>query len=64
MHDVLIVGGGLCGLVAFRQLKHLDVLLLEARPRCLALLGLSTLFERRTLGKVRCPNPTVMIYHG
>ncbi|CAK9065973.1 unnamed protein product [Durusdinium trenchii] len=33
MHDVLIVGGGLCGLVAFRQLKHLDVLLLEARPR-------------------------------
>lgn len=35
MYDVIIVGGGLSGLVAFRQLlaAKLDVLLLEARPR-------------------------------
>ena len=35
MYDVIIVGGGLSGLIAFRQLlaAKLDVLLLEARPR-------------------------------
>ena len=34
MHDVIVIGGGLTGLIAFRQLAaKLDVLLLEARPR-------------------------------
>eukprot|EP00435_Cladocopium_sp_Y103_P049872 s1714_g15.t1 len=35
MHDVIVIGGGLTGLIAFRHLAaaQLDVLLLEARPR-------------------------------
>lgn len=34
MHDVIVIGGGLTGLIAFRHLAaELDVLLLEARPR-------------------------------
>lgn len=37
MHDVIVIGGGLTGLIAFRHLAaELDVLLLEARPRVLA----------------------------
>lgn len=42
MHDVIVIGGGLTGLIAFRHLAaELDVLLLEARPRVLASAGVS-----------------------
>lgn len=37
MYDVIVIGGGLAGLIAFRNLAaELDVLLLEARPRILS----------------------------